>query len=356
MTFTYTDPVVSGASTVKSFHLVKGSFNQVRAITGVSNATPIVVTTGSNHNLNNGDTVNITGVFGTSTLTVSGASNTNPIQVTTTVAHKLVNGNTVTISGVTGNTNTNGVYIITYISPTVFSLNGRAGNAAYISGGTIVAPYDIVNGTGYVITYISPTTFSLNGSTGKGAYATGGSVLKPATQYWTDCDIPLTALGQTWIPIGIIVGDLTYQDTTATGTTVVIQNADLAMSGLIYNPLQVKNVPMDIYEAWMDPSVTTASVTGGLGVDVKTLFSGIISSSVVSRQGDIAIATFQLAPPIDVNAVMLPRRLLTTTCTVLFKGPACQYSGGDESCLRTLVACTAKGNQTNYGGFPMVHS
>jgi hypothetical protein len=183
----------------------------------------------------------------------------------------------------------------------------------------------------------------------------------PAVQYWTDSDIPLVTLdtnvapaNQQWTPNGIGIDTLVYQGTSVSSTNITIQNADYAMSGLVYNPLSIKSVPVDIYEAWLDPSVTTAVISGGLGVDIKYLFSGVISSGLINRQGDVCIATYSLSLPIDQNAITLPRRILTTKCTVLFKGAACQYSGSVETCDRTLVTCKTLGNQANYGGFPSI--
>lgn len=69
--------------------------------------------------------------------TVTNATNASPIQITTSASNSLVTGQTVTISGVTGNTAANGTWVITRIDGTNFTLNGSAGNAAYISGGTV---------------------------------------------------------------------------------------------------------------------------------------------------------------------------------------------------------------------------
>lgn len=75
--------------------------------------------------------------------TITGATNATPIVITTSAAHGLVDGDVVTISSVGGNTNANGTYYIDQQSTTTFALytdaaltTGRAGNAAYTSGGT----------------------------------------------------------------------------------------------------------------------------------------------------------------------------------------------------------------------------
>jgi hypothetical protein len=66
---------------------------------------------------------------------VTGATNANPIVVTSN-GHGLQNGQVVTISGVLGNTNANTTARVANKAANTFELNGVAGNAAYISGGT----------------------------------------------------------------------------------------------------------------------------------------------------------------------------------------------------------------------------
>lgn len=68
---------------------------------------------------------------------VSDASNASPIVITTGSAHGLTNGNQVTITGVGGNTAANGTFVVTVLSTTTFSLNGSTGNGAYTTGGTV---------------------------------------------------------------------------------------------------------------------------------------------------------------------------------------------------------------------------
>jgi|ERR1035437_1134567 hypothetical protein len=348
---TYSISANAGDSTIKTFHLVKCGFNSTHNITGVTNATPVVVTTADAHGLTTGMTVSITGVVGTAVYTVLDATYATPIVIHTSASHLLTTNDTVTITGVTGNTAANGSWLVTVTDGTHFSLQTSIGNAAWVSGGTVTALYNSTNGS-WVATSTGTYTFSLDSSVGKGTYASGGVVLCPtSTQYWTDSDIPITALGGTWYPNGISVGSIVSTGTAVTASSLTVQNADYYMSGLVYNPLNIKSVPIDILEAWLDPTVTGAFVPGGIGVDIKYLFSGIITGGSLSRSGNQATATYTLGLSVDTTAVVLPRRLLTTKCTVLFKGPACAYSGHVESCDRTYVACKALGNQLNYGGF-----
>jgi hypothetical protein len=66
---------------------------------------------------------------------ITGASNAAPIVITST-AHGLSTGDAISVSGVAGNTAANGVFTITKVDDNSFSLNGATGNAAYTSGGT----------------------------------------------------------------------------------------------------------------------------------------------------------------------------------------------------------------------------
>lgn len=66
---------------------------------------------------------------------ITGATNATPI-VITSANHGLTSGQKVTISGVGGNTNANGTFTITVIDANSFSLDGSTGNAGYTSGGT----------------------------------------------------------------------------------------------------------------------------------------------------------------------------------------------------------------------------
>lgn len=68
---------------------------------------------------------------------IASASNATPIIIAMPSPHGLTTGDTVTISGVVGNTAANGTFVITVISSVWFSLNGSAGNGAYISGGVV---------------------------------------------------------------------------------------------------------------------------------------------------------------------------------------------------------------------------
>ncbi len=67
-------------------------------------------------------------------LAISGATNAGPIVITTGSAHGLVTGDEVFIWGVAGNTAANGYWKVTVLTTTTFSLDGSTGNGAYSAG------------------------------------------------------------------------------------------------------------------------------------------------------------------------------------------------------------------------------
>ena len=67
---------------------------------------------------------------------ITDATNAEPIVITTTDVHGCTTGDGVRIEGVVGNTNANGDWVVTVVDTTHYSLDGSAGNAAYVSDGT----------------------------------------------------------------------------------------------------------------------------------------------------------------------------------------------------------------------------
>lgn len=75
----------------------------------------------------------------TGDLEITGATNATPIVITTGTNHNLRTGRRVRVFGVLGNTAADGTWSITRLSDTTFELDGSAGNGAYTSGGTAVS-------------------------------------------------------------------------------------------------------------------------------------------------------------------------------------------------------------------------
>lgn len=75
------------------------------------------------------------GLIGGPSGAITGATNATPIVVTSN-GHGLVTGDGVVIAGVLGNTAANGTWVVTKVNNNTFSLNNSAGSGAYTSGGT----------------------------------------------------------------------------------------------------------------------------------------------------------------------------------------------------------------------------
>jgi hypothetical protein len=71
----------------------------------------------------------------TAQFAITGATNATPI-VITSATHGFATGERITIAAVAGNTAANGVFTVTVLTSTTFSLDGSVGNGAYTSGGT----------------------------------------------------------------------------------------------------------------------------------------------------------------------------------------------------------------------------
>lgn len=75
--------------------------------------------------------------FSGESFSVAGATNATPIEISTATMHRFQTGSRVCISGVGGNTAANGCHTITATGPSVFTLDGVAGNGSYTSGGSV---------------------------------------------------------------------------------------------------------------------------------------------------------------------------------------------------------------------------
>ena len=70
---------------------------------------------------------------------VTGATNASPVVITSAVPHGLVTGDLVALSGVAGNAGANEDWLVTVLSSTTFSLDSSVGTGVYASGGTWTA-------------------------------------------------------------------------------------------------------------------------------------------------------------------------------------------------------------------------
>lgn len=91
------------------------------------------------------------------TAAITGATNASPI-VITSAGHGLTNGARVTVAGVAGNTAANGTFIVANVTTDTFELAGSAGNGDYTTGGAwnVTGLYeysiDVIGANGFEIT------------------------------------------------------------------------------------------------------------------------------------------------------------------------------------------------------------
>ena len=160
-------------------------------------------------------------------LPISSVTDTGPITVNTESTAGMQDGDTVSISGVVGTTSANGVWQVANVSPTSFQLVGSTGNGTYQSGGTWsfaitgasnpgagspivvttsntegmqngdVVQVDGVQGNAaangfFVVSNVTATSFTLANSSGAGgAYTAGGtwSVYTPSSRLVSPKDV-----------------------------------------------------------------------------------------------------------------------------------------------------------------------
>jgi hypothetical protein len=169
--------------------------------------------------------------------------------------------------------------------------------------------------------------------TNTGAYSAGGA---PGAHAW-DHSHPFTVSS-----LSSQIADSQVSD------EITIANADQTFSALLLTGAQPTGSIVKIYEAIFDVATRTVYPD-----DVKQLSLCRVSSLKLPADDTHRDAKIQLGPYYDFNARVQPAIKLSLKCTDTFKDAStCQYVGSDTTCLRTLIACTAKGNQAHYGGFP----
>lgn len=67
---------------------------------------------------------------------ITGATNATPIVLTVASGHGVVANDQIFVTGVGGNTAANGTFIVSAVGATTITLQGSAGNGSYTSGGT----------------------------------------------------------------------------------------------------------------------------------------------------------------------------------------------------------------------------
>ncbi len=351
----------------------------VLPITAATNATPIVITSAAHGLTNNADLqLNVNGVLGNTAangtwpynvlsdntiglvgsvgngaliagpsvtnitnlpvIIIIGATNASPIAITTSTAHGYSTNDSVLIQNVLGTDASNGVWQITVIDSTHFSLVNSNGNGDYLGGGTVVKPTaspivvtgcsdttPIVLTTGsnhnlstgnqvllrdfnlpsidgpVYVTVLTATTFSINGSIAGGDFASGSAtatvINAPA--------IALTAPSGTGVygankfeiladgaPVRYNVIDT--EETVfeqglgaydALNNVIIRDNIDITSAGND-TPIEIDAVPLTV-TGQISESVTTADQF--IGLDLVANPGAIADFLVMEAMGDIGL-------------------------------------------------------------------
>lgn len=166
-------------------------------------------------------TLNAAVVEGVSNLAITAATNASPIVVTTASAHNLANGDFVTISGGLGNTAVNGTWTIAAASGSTFQLVGSTGNGTYSASSATLEGGDLGEVDAILQANVVPdNTTAVTQSALAFPITVVASVVVPAgkvTEYQTNVALALTAYFGS-LPIGGVIppggsqGVLQYDD------------------------------------------------------------------------------------------------------------------------------------------------
>ncbi|MBQ18757.1 MAG: hypothetical protein CMJ65_16735, partial [Planctomycetaceae bacterium] len=146
LTLTVNDEIGTDvASGLDAPFLVRLDGSEFVLVTGVAGNTLTVAGSNYQHEFISGKPSQLTAPAGT----VSGATNDSPIKITST-DHGLQTGLEVNITGVGGNTAANESFVVTVVDDDHFTLNGSTGNGAKTSDGSWIGihPYTSVSATG----------------------------------------------------------------------------------------------------------------------------------------------------------------------------------------------------------------
>lgn len=106
--------------------------------------------------------------------------------------------------------------------------------------------------------------------------------------------------------------------------------AEMIAGGLTNRAITIGILVKD-EESWLDPYVLVSGTVGELSIR-----DAIASLTIISNAG---WRTMTGAAPCHMS------------CTLIFKGSRCNYSGSDTTCNRTWADCTSKSNTARFRGF-----
>lgn len=171
--------------------------------------------------------------------------------------------------------------------------------------------------------------------------------------YLTDCDQPIVYDGHTFTPALLSVDGVQADLSMASGSA---GRLTLSSGGGHWQPLLEeiaggnRNFEVSIWEAWLDPTTLPSPVPPANAV------RSVAVSRIEAAEWDVSLFVATLAPSADPSLGRLPFREYGPSCTYRrFKGAQCGYSGAATSCARTIEDCTAKSNQTRFGGFELLN-
>lgn len=171
-------------------------------------------------------------------------------------------------------------------------------------------------------------------------------IVTATTFRYTDYGFPITqtidSVSRTFEPADIAASGIGEDlDRGMSDATLTIWNVDLTWSAVILGA-GARSAVVTVWEGWFDGPSSSAS-----WVDYVQLFNGRISESDLTED----VATLKMLPYTTPWSVNIPGQRFVVTCGLRFKGPQCQYSGGNTTCNRTYNACLANSNVAHFRGF-----
>lgn len=231
-------------------------------------------------------------------VTITAASNTNPIVLTTPAMSCVpARGDRIQISGVLGNTAVNGIWFVRDASSTSIIVAASVGNAAYISGGTVIPLTGMCNLSG-------------NWALGAGSVYRAGVAYHPADDPTLPPPVPSYPAGQGSALDGTDVGvNITALNTAIIGTNPCIDLAFAPTSASAVSGGSTGSFNATVTDNQCNRAVTssdswltcTAHCTGlgsvtGIGWAASSN-SGIARSATLSSNGVFFTVNQDAAPP-----------------------------------------------------------
>lgn len=177
------------------------------------------------------------------------------------------------------------------------------------------------------------------------------------TVYWTECDVPVFALSQTWTPRPIKHSGINSRQGEIAGTASLwLGDADLVATAIALAGSLAGTV-VSVYRCYLEVDGDNTISQG-----TKLIFYGRIEAPESEETGDQTTITLSLGPPADFQSSSPPMEW-SLTCQTWYKSPACQATGSDTVCNGTTAACSATtkvsppaggGNLINFVGIPFL--